>query len=177
MEETKVWKEFHKDLERFVRSKIKDEELCKDFMQEIYIRMHDNIGTVRDGKKMKSWLFSVAGNMITDHFRKQKQQFSLKPAAAPDNKTDNNLQFEKCLVPHINKLPQKYKEAFVRVELGNTSQVKLAEELKISYSGLKSRVQRARQLLKGYFKNCCNISTDKYGNIISYSGKHACKTC
>jgi hypothetical protein len=38
-------------------------------------------------------------------------------------------------------------------------------------------VQRAKQLLKAYFKECCNISSDKYGNIISYSEKHDCEMC
>ena len=176
MEKAKVWEEHNKELNSFVLSRIRDRDLSKDIMQDIYIKMHHNFEKIHDSLKRKAWLFAIARNVISDHFRKQKR--SVPDKIGNDNEANtSNKKFERCLVPHINKLPLIYKEAFIKVELANCSQLQLARELNISYSGAKSRVQRAKQLLKKYFRECCNITSDKYGNIITYSEKHSCKTC
>jgi RNA polymerase sigma-70 factor, ECF subfamily len=176
MEKEKAWKEHSKGIKAFVMSKVKDRDLCNDIMQDVYIRMHQNFDRVKDESKIKPWLFTIARNVVNDNYRNQKQ---FKTDNIENGLVENgaNKKFEKCLVPHINKLPAIYKEAFTKVELANYSQLQLAEELKISYSGAKSRVQRAKQLLKQYFSKCCNIRSDKYGNIVSYSEEHSCKAC
>jgi RNA polymerase sigma-70 factor, ECF subfamily len=177
MEREKVWREYHKELETFIRSKVKDREVCNDILQEVYIRLHHYLDDLKAHSKIRSWLFTVARNLVMDHFRKQRSSAlsPIKEVADEESVTANP--FEKCLIPHLNKLPFKYKEAFTKVELEDYSQTDLARELKISYSGAKSRVQRAKQLLKSYFKECCNITSDKYGNLISNAEDHNCSTC
>jgi RNA polymerase sigma-70 factor, ECF subfamily len=177
MEKEKVWNKYNKDLRRFIQSKIKDNDACNDLMQEVYIRLHQNLNDLKDDTKIKPWLFSIARNVSMDHFRKQNSSKLVEIKDIPGEDPVKVNPFEKCLVPHINKLPYKYKEAFTKTELENYSQFDLANELKISYSGAKSRVQRARQLLRKYFKECCNITTDKYGNILSHSEDHNCTAC
>lgn len=90
---------------------------------------------------------------------------------------DKNSELAECIIPFINKLPDKYKEALTLTEFKNYSQIELAEHLGISYSGAKSRVQRAKLKLKEIFEECCNISYDKYGNIIDYKSRHCKKSC
>ena len=53
-------------------------------------------------------------------------------------------------------------------------QKEYAKQHGLSYSATKSRIQRARQKLKASFVACCNLQSDTYGNIISYS-KNNCK--
>jgi RNA polymerase sigma-70 factor (ECF subfamily) len=48
------------------------------------------------------------------------------------------------------------------------SQRELADKLGISYSGAKSRVQRGREKLKNMVLQCCEVATDKYGNVLGY---------
>jgi RNA polymerase sigma-70 factor (ECF subfamily) len=176
MEKEKVWKEHSEVLRSFVLTKIKDHDLCSDILQDVYIKLHQNFDKIKDQAKVRPWLFTIARNMIHDHFRNKKHTV-ISDIITSTEENSVNKKFEKCLVPHINKLPLIYKEAFTKVELGNYSQLELADELKISYSGAKSRVQRAKQLLKKYFNDCCNITSDKYGNIVSYSVPHSCKAC
>ncbi len=96
------------------------------------------------------------------------------------DKGDNNdrtSELAECIIPFINKLPDIYKEALTLTEFKNYSQLELAKHLGISYSGAKSRVQRAKIKLKEIFEECCNISYDKYGNIMDYKSKHCKKSC
>jgi len=66
----------------------------------------------------------------------------------------------------LQTLPFKYREALEMAELENISQLEIANRLGISYSGVKSRVQRARQMLKEKLHKALVIKADRYGNIV-----------
>ncbi len=72
----------------------------------------------------------------------------------------------------LTRMPNKYREALELSELQGISQKQLSEQLNISYSGAKSRVQRGRQLVKEMMTSCCTIEADHYGNIVEYSVIH-----
>ncbi len=74
----------------------------------------------------------------------------------------------------LQLLPENYKEAILLTELGPLSQKEYAEKLGISYSGAKSRVQRAKHQLHELFKECCTIHADKYGNIMEHTCNKIC---
>lgn len=174
-----IWLRYQKDIKRFIMSKIKDKDLTNDIMQDVFIKLHSKISTLKNQEKVKTWLFQITRNTINDHFRKQKFSVDILKTDIPEEteRKSLNKQFLNCVHPLINKLPGKYREVLTKVELQNCSQLKLARELNISYSALKSRVQRGREILKNYFKECCNISADKYGNIISSEKRHKCSMC
>ena len=174
-----IWIEYHKEIKRFVISKLKDKDLANDILQEVFLKVHLKMSTLKSDDKIKPWLYQITRNAITDHFRKQKFPMDTASIDLPANNdvTNANEPFAACVQPHINKLPLIYKEALTKTEFQNYSQLQLAEELNISYSGAKSRVQRAKELLKIYFKQCCNVSSDKYGNILNFDEKHDCEMC
>jgi len=174
-----IWNEHSKELKRFILSKIKDKDAGNDILQDVFLKLHSGLDSLKNSEKIKPWLYQIARNTVTDYFRKQKFSVNSDDLQLP-NENDSiapNNQLVKCIEPHINKLPPIYKEALMKTEFQNYSQLKLAEELNISYSGAKSRVQWAKELLKSYFKQCCNVSSDKYGNILTFTEKHECKLC
>ncbi|GCE50080.1 hypothetical protein KTH_49490 [Thermosporothrix hazakensis] len=65
-------------------------------------------------------------------------------------------------------LPPLYREALELTDLRGMSQKEPGEKLGISFSTARSRVQRARQMLKDLMRGCCRIVTDQYGNILEY---------
>ena len=138
-----------------------------------------NLHKLENKENAEQWVYRITRNRINDHFRGKKIAISSDEIELPEeiNQPENNRQFAKCLTSFIRSLPQKYKEAITMVELSNFSQLRLAEKLNISYSGAKSRVQRGRNLLKAHFEKCCNVSTDKYGNIVSYKFQSSCTSC
>jgi RNA polymerase sigma-70 factor (ECF subfamily) len=81
---------------------------------------------------------------------------------------NSEYQLADCCLRHmIEDLPPIYRDALIMVELEIMSQKEYAEKINLSYSAAKSRVQRARQLLKETLIACCNYQFDKYGNIIN----------
>ena len=79
-----------------------------------------------------------------------------------------------CLAPLIQRLPIRYREALELVDLQSMRQGDAAKKLKLSLSGLKSRVQRGRLLLKQLLLDCCTVEINKRGSVVDYTSKSQC---
>lgn len=168
-----IWNEFNKQLYNFVNKRVQDREVAKDLVQDIFVKIHLNLHTLHNEEKLAAWVYQIARNSILDFFKKNKYEADLTKDIAEENEPTNfNEELSKCLVPFVTKLSENSRDAIVKTEIGNLSQKDYAEELGISYSGAKSRVQRAREELNSLFKECCKVNVDVYGNVIEH---HVCK--
>ena len=170
-----IWNEFHTRLFQFIKTRVKNSDTANDILQDIFVKIHLKLHTLTAEEKLTSWVYQITRNSILDHFKKQKPQSALidNLSELTEEKTFN-AELSNCLKPIINQLPENYKDAILQTELGQLSQKEYAEKLGISYSGAKSRVQRAKQQLHTLFNECCSIQSDKYGNIM----EHVCnKNC
>jgi len=150
-----VWNGFKDELFRFIFSRVKDNAIADDILQDVFVKIHLNLKNLHTENKLTSWLYQITRNAIADHFRKSKPNADLSDIAEelPDEK--DYLKFEKCMISFVRELPEKYREALLKTELGKLSQKEYAEEIGISYSGAKSRVQRAKEELRDLFIGCC----------------------
>ena len=64
--------------------------------------------------------------------------------------------------------------ALVLTEFEGLTQVEMAEELGLSVSGAKSRVQRARAMLRDDLLECCHFEFDRLGHVIDYEPRPRC---
>jgi RNA polymerase sigma-70 factor (ECF subfamily) len=76
----------------------------------------------------------------------------------------------------IAALPESYREAIRLTDLNGLTQIEAAQRSGISFSGMKSRVQRARRQLKSMLEECCRIEVDRRGGIVDYSVRDASKS-
>ncbi|MDF2447615.1 MAG: sigma-70 family polymerase sigma factor [Bacteroidota bacterium] len=170
-----IWKAFHQELFNFINKRVNDKDVSKDILQDVFIKIHLKIGTLSDKDKLASWVYQITRNSIMDHFRKQKTKVPLTDQMVElEEEKVFNAELVKCLKPMIDQLPGDYKDAILQTEMGSLSQKEYAEKSGISYSGAKSRVQRARQQLHSLFHECCSIESDKYGNITDHECKKDC---
>ena len=166
-----IWKEFHNELFNFINKRVKDSDTANDILQDIFIKIHLKLDTLTNKDKLTSWLYQITRNSILDFLKKHKPQSEfLDDFFAPieEQNLNFNNEISPCMLRLINHLPDNYKDAIFETELGQLSQKEYAEKLRISYSGAKSRIQRARQHLHSLFKDCCKFQTDIYGNIVVY---------
>lgn len=165
-----LYQEFHSTLEFFILKKVKDKDTAKDILQDVFIKIHLHLHTIKDKKKLSAWIYQLTRNTIYDYFR--RHQTTNRLLAIPIDIGEENVQTEEgletCIMPFISQLPEKYREALILTDIHGMSQTQLSNQLNITYSAAKSRVQRARQKLKALFTACCSIHTDKYGNVLSY---------
>ncbi len=175
-----VWNDMNDRLTNFVNEKVKDPDLTKDIVQDVFLKAFTKFDTLKNKEKLVSWIYQITRNEIISHFRKLKfNQVLSSDDIEVEEFSDETLTSEltDCINPFINSLPEKYKQAIILADIENVSQKQIAERLNISYSGAKSRVQRGRELLKSTYEECCTISADVYGDVIDYKRKDSNKTC
>ena len=168
----KIWTDLHQELKKFIVSKVKDNDVSSDILQEVFLKIQLNIHTLKDCSKLTSWVYQITRNSISDYFRNKEQFESIENIDFPEQEAEPLfVELANCINGKINNLPDTYKEALLLTTLKDFSQVELAEYLGISYSGTKSRVQRGKEKLKELVAACKNVETDDFGNIIDYIPK------
>lgn len=173
-----IWLKFENKLRAFTLSKVHDESVADDILQELFIKIHANIDKVEDTTKIQAWIYQVCRNIIIDYFRKKNKELQNElPDLILEEEEHSEEVMSEALADMVNMmddLPPEYCEALCLTELGNLSQKEYAEKIGISYSGAKSRVQRARKMLKDSLMNCCHYEFDKYGTVIGIYPLNCC---
>lgn len=180
MELETIWAEYQQALKGFLLSKISDHDDVEDILQEVLIKTHENLSSIRDTSRIKSWLFQVANRAAMDYYRSKSKSDNIGEKDLWFDTEILNIQkeFSKCITPFISALPEEHADILLAIELHGESQKEYAEMLGIAYSTLKSRVQRSRQMLRKIFDDCCHYSVDRKGNLIDYAPKNdQCNNC
>jgi RNA polymerase sigma-70 factor, ECF subfamily len=173
-----TWLAFRKDLKRFITNKVKQREDAEDLLQEVFIKFQTSLPTLKQQEKIIPWLYQITRNLITDYYRKQPRLIGVDAIEELAGESDNLPQsLCNCLKPFMELLPASDQEALLLVEIEGLSQRALAEKLGISYSGARSRTQRAREKLKDLLLECCYFETDTYGNVLEVIPKKSCPSC
>ncbi len=73
METTAIWDKFSDVLKRFIYNRVKNNELTNDLLQEVFIKVHLNINTLKNEESIKSWVYTITNNVIHDYFKKQSK--------------------------------------------------------------------------------------------------------
>jgi RNA polymerase sigma-70 factor (ECF subfamily) len=163
----RVWRELEGRLRPFVALRVPASADVDDVLQDVFLRMQRSVGQVRDEERIGAWLFQVARTAIAEHGRARRRH-PLAAGEAPElasdssGETDESLNDElaRCVAHFVTMLPSPYREAITLTEIEGVSQKDAAVMLDISHSGMKSRVQRGRALLRQMFEDACALELD-----------------
>ncbi len=171
-----AWKELDAELRPFGARRVRAEVDVDDVVQEVFLRLQRGLAGLRDDQRFGPWVYQIARNAIADHRRSAarhpvKDPDATEEAAAPgEAEADDDGRVEKMLsayvAPFVAMLPSPYREALTLTELEGLTQKDAAAMLGISVSGMKSRVQRGRKMLRKVFEDCCHIALDARGRTI-----------
>ncbi|UGA53619.1 RNA polymerase sigma factor SigZ [Vibrio sp. VB16] len=167
------WQNHKAQLRHYVSKRIDDTDAVDDILQDVYIKASGNLHQLKSKGSLKSWLFRIAHNTIMDFYR-DRQPYEALPEdlIAEDEDTGKQAREElaECLRPLIDELPEKYGTPLRLAELEGVSQQGIADQLGLSLSGAKSRVQRSRVKFREQMMACCDFEVGQDG-ITDYSPK------
>lgn len=173
----RIWQEFSTPLKRFILKRIANEQWAEDILQDVFVKIHTHVGTLKEQDKLQSWLYQIARNAIYDYYRGQKATVDIADIFDfPEESSDDDVEHElaPCIKKMVNDLPDVYREALILTEYQGLTQKELAERCGLSFSGAKSRVQRARERLKGMLLECCHFEFDRRGGIVDFQPRCEC---
>jgi RNA polymerase sigma-70 factor (ECF subfamily) len=174
----RVWQAFSALLRQFIFNRVQNNEDAEDILQEIFLKIHQNIIQLNEEDKLRAWVYQIARNAIIDYYRRKKPISALpEEIRIPDHLMDEPVtaaDYAPGLKIMIDRLPGKYRQALILDEFEDLTQKQIAQALGLSLPGAKSRIQRARKQLKDVLLDCCHFEFDGLGNIVSYEPTGNC---
>jgi RNA polymerase sigma-70 factor, ECF subfamily len=179
-----VWTHLGADLRRFMRRRVGDEHAADDLVQETLVRVHRNLGSLREGEHLAAWVYQIARNVVHDHYRSSVGApvalANHDPVEDAGDPAAEGCRGRQWLEEMIGSLSQTYREAVQLAEIEQLPQQEVADRLGLSLSGAKSRIQRGREELKEILEKCCTFEFDRRGNLLNYEplpDRTVCRKC
>lgn len=172
--------EYSRELKRFFLSRVKNPADADDLVQTVFQKTLTHFTEIREAEKFRPWLYAVARNALTDHYRKSGryiQKDSIELPEQSEGPSETYKELSRCIKPFLKQLPVSYRTALIKVDLHNRPQTEVAKEEGLSYSGLKSRIQRGRRLLRHLFSTCCDYKLDARGGVVYFQSKIKSCSC
>jgi RNA polymerase sigma-70 factor (ECF subfamily) len=168
-----AWRDIETRLRPYVARRVASAAEVDDIVQEILVRVHKGLATLRDDERFGGWVYRIAARTIADAAKSHARDPIARGAdvvavagAGPDEAADLQLELGECVALFVARLPSPYREAITLTELQGLTQKEAAEMLGTSLSGMKSRVQRGREKIREMFEECCEISVDCRGRVV-----------
>lgn len=161
-----TWNQFSDQIQGFFTKRVNDTSVAEDLRQEVFLKIHGSLDQLKDSHKLRPWIFAIARNVLHDYYKARGKDIiedEIRFQTSDDPKFESDIR--SCLVPMIEKLPEKYREAIMLSEIQGMSQKELAQRLGLSHSAARSRVQRGRELLKASFIECCDYRLGEDGKL------------
>ena len=171
-----MWAEFAGRLRAFVARRVPAGIEPDDVVQEVFVRVVRHLPSLRDAGRIEAWLFQIARNTLRDAMRARQRRDIRTDALEIDLPADSDTQDARtaeaelapCLTPMVARLAEPYRSAIELTSVQGLTQTEAAKRAGVSISGMKSRVQRARDQLKAMLLGCCEIDVDRRRGVADY---------
>jgi len=148
---------------------INDRDRAEEISQEVFLRVFRNRERYRKSGKFSTWIFTIAVNLTKNEIRsrvRHRGTFSLdameeesggQGVAFPDLKPlpDDDLNAHEIghkVAEALRKIPARYREAVVLRDVEGLSYEEVGQILRIPGGTVRSRINRARLMLKDRLK-------------------------
>ena len=177
-----AWGQSREGLIRFLRSRLPTEADAEDVLQDVFVRVHERVERLREVASVEAWVFGVARHAVADFFRskgrepERERDAQEEPSGepAPVNLTpyggDHDVHDEvlSWLLPLVELLPEEYRQAVRLADVEGRPQREVADQLGLTLSGAKSRIQRGRARLGEILRACCEVEFGADGRAIEF---------
>lgn len=158
-------------LYRVARSVVRNDDEAEDIVQETYLRAFTHLRKFRGEAGLSTWLTRIALNEAFDRLRRRRPHVELTVVDAPGTRLEESvLPFPthgsanpeeatahweiRRLVEHaVDGLPEAFRMVFVMREIEEMSVEETASQLGLRPETVKTRLHRARRLLRGQLED------------------------
>jgi len=155
---------------RFVCTRyIKDHDELSDVVQEGFLKLYHRIDQYKGDGHFEGWLRRIFINTSLDHLEKKKNRYEVYELnGGEENEKENNLNLESTselidlpghdneklefsqqeLLEMVNELPEHFRVVFNLYAIDEYKHKEISEMLNIKLKTSKTRLSRARKILK-----------------------------
>jgi RNA polymerase sigma-70 factor (ECF subfamily) len=145
---------------RAARAIVRDDAEAEDVVQETYVRAFSVLGTFRGEARFSTWLTRIAVNEAIGRARRRRRGAPdagsdpgviMFPGSPPPTAADAELgrkQVRALLEAAVDELPEAFRIVFVLRDVEGMSTDATAAELGLKPATVKTRLHRARRLMR-----------------------------
>ncbi len=170
-----LWSDYKNGLQFYILKKVKDKDISNNLSHEVLMKIYNSCCSNNEIKNIRSWMFQIAHNTTIDYLKKENKFTNEVPEIFEKDENNSYKEAEELMKPLIELLPEKYAVPLQLADIEEIKQVEVSKKLNLSLTATKSRIQRARKLLKEKIIECCNLELDKKGNLLSLEIKQSCE--
>lgn len=151
-------KDYRHELKWLAYSYVKDAYTAEDIIQETFIKAYQKYSSLKDQSLVKHWFYKITVNLCKDHLKsayvkrivKKGSDLFLQTPSSIDTPEDYMVKKvdQETITVHILALEHKYKEIILLYYFGEFTLHESSEILHISVNTAKTRLRRARHLLR-----------------------------
>jgi RNA polymerase sigma-70 factor (ECF subfamily) len=183
------WQELIRAVRSYVGRRVTNPADRDDLVQEVLLRVHRGLTSLKDQTSPGPWIFGIAHNAVVDHWRKRGRGGSVPIDEAEINigelvdETDDGDLLQQTVATYladmVTRLESPYRETLILTELQGMKYIDAARRLGISLAAVKSRVLRGREMLRKALIRCCEIELGATGRVLDCTprGQGACESC
>ena len=181
-----LMRKYNGKLFRIARAILKDDSDAEDVLQDAYLEAYRHIGNFRGGSELSTWLTRIVINQALMRVRKERRRSSILPfrtppthetespeAQVPDQQSESpsasviRAETRRMLERRIDELPVAFRTVFVMREVEEMSVEETARCLSISPATVRTRLFRARALLRESLTRDIDTAT---GDVFAFAG-------
>jgi RNA polymerase sigma-70 factor, ECF subfamily len=157
----------------FIARRVSNPHDVDDIAQEALLRLYRGARNLRDEPALEGWMYQIARSALIDHYRRtaarpqpvDPEYANLQPQIEEDDQPSAEESLAACLTPLLARIPETYRTALELTDGGGLTQDQAAAQLGLTTSGMKSRVQRGRRMLRDEVVKCCRVELDARGAL------------
>jgi RNA polymerase sigma-70 factor (ECF subfamily) len=169
-----VHDQFYERVRKFILASVRDESAADDLVQEAFMKIQENLDSVRDASKISSWVFRIAHNLCQDHFRTRKKLPSheeiheglVNIQETPLQKKVEQGEMSQCVQDQLNLLPESLRSVLIFSDVMEFSQQEIADILRLTVENVKVRLHRARKKFKAILEEKCTFEVDERNVLV-----------
>lgn len=139
-----------------IRNLVKDNEIAKELLQDLYLKVWENRENIDTEKSFKSFLFTVARNMVYDFFRRASLDKRVKLKLIANalelyTHVEEALTFKEStdiLNTAVDALPQQCRQIYKLSRLEGKSHQEISLQLDISLSTVNNHLVKANRQIR-----------------------------
>jgi len=143
------------DIFNFLHFKLGNIEAAEDFVQDVFIKIWERRGQLRENTSIKSFLFTIARHAALNHLRHnkivlkfQEEQTNKVSAEQTEYLEFERIELQNVLMRAIINLPVKSRAAFMMNRFEELTYNEIADRLNVSVKTVESHMGRALKLLR-----------------------------
>lgn len=160
-----IMRRYNQRMYRVARSIVKNDADALDIVQEAHIKAYTKINDYRGDSQFSTWLAAITRNEALMHLRKSKREVPMpetktdvldisksleKPFSSPPSPESclENKELKALINDNVDLLPTNFRSVFVLRAIEQLSVKETAEILDIKPETVKTRLFRAKRLLR-----------------------------